>query len=53
MIATVPNSRPRPLSNENHERYRFTWDVLYRLQAQQDLDDSGRIYPHNPIVADG
>nr|WP_256586993.1 RHS repeat domain-containing protein [Pseudomonas sp. GW456-12-1-14-TSB6] len=37
------------LSNENHERYRFEWDALDRLLAQQALDGSGRIYQHNPL----
>ncbi|WPO00208.1 PAAR domain-containing protein [Pseudomonas sp. MUP55] len=37
------------LSNENHERYRFEWDALDRLQAQHDLDGSGRIYLYNPL----
>ena len=39
----------RHLSNENRERYRFEWDVLDRLLAQQDLDGSGRIYQYDPL----
>jgi YD repeat-containing protein len=41
--------RLQHLSNENHERYRFEWDALDRLLAQQDLDGSGRIYQYNPL----
>lgn len=29
--------------------YRFEWDVLDRLLAQQGLDGSGRIYQYNPL----
>ncbi len=41
--------RLQHLSNENHQRYRFEWDTLDRLLAQQDLDGSGRIYQYNPL----
>ncbi|MCU1785546.1 RHS domain-containing protein, partial [Pseudomonas sp. 13B_2.1_Bac1] len=41
--------RLQHLSNENHERYRFEWDALDRLLAQQDLDGSGRIYQYNRL----
>nr|WP_232923400.1 RHS repeat domain-containing protein [Pseudomonas synxantha] len=37
------------LSNENRERYRFEWDALDRLLAQQDLDGSGHIYQYDPV----
>lgn len=39
------------LTNENNESYRFGWDKLDRLIAQEDLDGSGRIYEYD--VLDG